>query len=325
MNEFDFIDRFLRPLSKSDGAAALRDDVARLPDFAGPVIVTTDTMIEGVHFRKNDPWDSVGRKLVRVNVSDCLAKGAQPRACLLNLSWSREWSFSDAGLMVEGLARDMADFGIELLGGDTTVGPGPVVLSLTMFADCISPEGPIRRKGAQVGDDIWVTGYIGDSYLGLSVPERAEASDDAHYLDDAYLVPNLPPVAVAELIARHANASMDISDGLLGDAGHLAAASDVELFIDLPAMPVSVQAQRYLGGPLTEEDRLKLASGGDDYQVLFTASVSSRKAIEAFASDHAMKVTRIGICLEGQGVSGVGIDGMNTETLSDGWQHKLKD
>lgn len=323
MNEFEFIEKLLRPIVNDQGSVGLTDDVAILTGDSGTQIITTDTLVEGRHFRVGDPWISVGQKLVRVNVSDCLAKAAYPKACLFNLTWNTSGTKQNLIDLITGLKRDLDRYAINLIGGDTTSHQAPCVLSLTLIGVCGRPEGPVRRSGAMPGSDIWMTGNIGESYLGLSVKDNTKPGAKA--LQDRFLVPELADPVIVQALERFAEASMDISDGLIADAGHMAKASNLMLEIDIENVPVSEAARRYLGGDLNTETRLRLCNGGDDYQVLFTAKTEHRDAVSAFAETKGLKLTRIGRTRVGEGVQCSGPDGKVLKTLTQGWQHQLSE
>lgn len=293
-SEDDFIRRLIAPLATSYGAGGLEDDVAMLVRaYPHRTIITTDTLVEGVHFLSSDPMDTVARKLVRVNVSDILAKGARPQEALLNLTWRK--GADGAEDFFRGLGEELRSYEIDLIGGDTTTSPQTHVFSLTLTGECIG-RGPVGRMGAKAGDDVWVTGTIGDASLGLEKLQKGEA-EESDPLVQAYREPALAGPDGAMMVIRSASASMDVSDGLLVDATRLAAASGVGVEIDLALMPVSREAHAYLG-TLDVEACLKLASGGDDYQILFTAPETERGSIES----DKLKVTRIGKVLPGSGL-----------------------
>ena len=292
MGERDWISRYFSPLATTQGAASLTDDVAELSVEGGPLIATVDALVEGVHFLPADPIESIARKLVRVNVSDILSKGARPREALLTLGWPSDRAEQDLARFAQALGEDLAAWGASLVGGDTANSPQGVFLSLTMTGVCGS-RGPVRRGGADAGQALWVTGEIGAACRGFRAIEAGQLQDP---WVGAYREPNLPPLAVAELVQDHATASMDVSDGLLGDAGRLAAASGLAAEIDLGAVPIA-------GGADTQEERLKLAVWGDDYQVLFAAPARSAPQIEADARRKGIRVTQIGTLSAGGGLS----------------------
>jgi thiamine-monophosphate kinase len=297
MGEDDLIARLFAPMALSAGAHDLKDDVATWTPTNGRLpILTVDAVVEGTHFLPGDPLDTVARKLVRRNVSDIMAKGGMPRACLLSLIWPEDRDLAGMDAFAKGLGEDLPHFGIDLLGGDTTRSRGPLVASLTMIGDC-GKTGPVRRSGAKPGDAVYVTGTIGDAGLGLKVamggalglPEADHAA-----LLERYRVPKLPGLEMADMIAMHASAAMDVSDGLLLDADRLGEASGCHLALDLSSMPVSVPVARWLAlQPDPAAARIHLAGLGDDYQILFTAPEIAEQTILDAAAD-GQSLTRIG-------------------------------
>ena len=284
MREFDRIRRHFAPLVTSPGAAGLRDDVAELSPGSGVQIATTDTIVEGVHFLSGDPPETVGRKLVRVNVSDILAKGARPHEALLSLVWPAGRAEADLAAFARGLGEDLMAFGVSLVGGDTTSGTEAIVATLALTGTCIG-AGPVRRSGGRPGDLLCVTGVIGCGLLGLRAA-RGETGDSD--MADAYRVPRLAPLAAGELVARHASAAMDISDGLLGDAAKLADASSVGVQIDLADVPFAAP-----NAPAAE--RLGMASAGDDYQILMAVAPDAFDTLAVSAASAGVGLTRIGV------------------------------
>ncbi|MCI4644433.1 MAG: thiamine-phosphate kinase [Hyphomonadaceae bacterium] len=278
MDEFDLISRHLRKIASTEGALGLGDDVARLT-VREAAIVTTDCLVEGVHFLPQDPIGTIARKLVRVNVSDIHAKGALPGEALLVLGWPKDRAESELVAFVEALGDDLGLWGANLIGGDTVSTHGPLFLSLTLTGKALGVS-PVWRAGAHAGEDLWVTGRIGAGWCGLREVLAEVSGPDAEH----YRTPALPGPGAARLVAAHASASMDVSDGLLGDAAKLAEASGVGLNIDLEAMPLA-QPDTAVMDQITH---------GDDYQILFTAPVSNREALLAQAGQEGLKVTRIG-------------------------------
>jgi thiamine-monophosphate kinase len=319
MDEFDLIRKFFAPLATAPGADGLRDDVAEVGTLGGGtrLIATADTIVEGVHFLPSDPIGTVAQKLVRVNVSDIVAKGAKPDGCLLALVWPKGRPVAQIGKFAEALGADLKHWGAHLLGGDTTSTDGPLTVSLTMFGKC-GPRGPVRRPGATPGDDVWVTGAIGDGWLGLQAANGAfkklSAAERA-LLVARYRVPDPPSVALAELVAECASASVDVSDGLVADAGHVAESSDVEIAIDWMDVPLSEAGRRYLTH--SKSDLAALLTGGDDYQTLFTAAPDQRDVVRA----SGFRITRIGRVEEGKGVRLIDGSGAVLSIAKAGWKH----
>ncbi|OYY89439.1 MAG: thiamine-phosphate kinase [Sphingomonas sp. 28-66-16] len=277
MTEADFLDR-LRALPLHPGAQRLADDAARL----GSHVLTTDTLVEGVHFLSHDPPGDVAWKLLAVNLSDLAAKGARPVGVLLNYPIrDDEW---DRGFLA-GLDGALRQLGCQLLGGDTvTLPPGaPRVLTLTAIG---SADDAIDRGGAQPGDGLFVTGTIGDAGAGLAIARGREGPAD---LLAAYRRP-VPRLDLGEALAAKVHAMMDVSDGLLIDAQRMAAASGLGVTIDLAAVPLSDSYRRHAGDDRAA--RLAAATAGDDYQLLFAAPAAL-----------AVPARRVGVFAAGAGLS----------------------
>src|SRR6202790_946024 len=225
------IARYFRPIATEPGAFDLDDDAAVLKASGDDIVVTTDAIVEGVHFLLDDPPDTVARKALRVNLSDLAAKGATPAGFVLTLALR---SADDAWLQpfARGLGEDASHFGCPLLGGDTVSTPGPTMISITAFGR-VAEGKMVHRSGARPGDRVVVTGTIGDAALGLDLLKGGAAAkaiaDDAAaraMLVERYRVPQ-PRNALANAVRDHASAAMDVSDGLAGDLAKLCAASGV--------------------------------------------------------------------------------------------------
>lgn len=314
MDEFDLIRRYFAPLATSPGADALRDDVAEIQPG---LIATTDAIVEGVHFLPDDPISTVAQKLVRVNVSDIIAKGGKPDAALLALVWPKGRPQELLGDFARALGADLARWGAHLVGGDTSSTDGPLTLSLTLLGR-VGARGPVRRSGAKAGDDVWVSGTIGDGWLGLQAATGAfgQLSAEArNLLVSKYRVPEPPRLPMADLIADVASGSIDVSDGLVADAGHIAEASGVGIVIRAADVPLSATGHGYLTN--AKVDLRALLTGGDDYQTLFTAPSSARDAI----ARSRLGVTRIGKVEVGEGVKVLDASGQPMTFEAAGWRH----
>jgi thiamine-monophosphate kinase len=268
MDEFGIIAKYFAPLAGA-GAFNLKDDAALLPSRAGhELVVTTDTISQGTDFFAVDPADMVAQKALRVNLSDLAAKGAEPVGYLLNLTLPRTVTQDWLAAFTSGLARDQEEFGISLLGGDTSAGEGALTIAITAFG--FVPEGGmIKRSGARVGDAVYVTGTIGDSGGGLAIFKRENHSlsdADRDYLTERYRVPQ-PPVGFAKQLCAIAHAGVDISDGLIADLGHIASASGVGILVEGESIPLSAP----LRALWRTDVLLRAVTAGDDYQVAFTA------------------------------------------------------
>ena len=321
MKEFDLIRTRLSRLADPVLSDGLRDDAAELPDLGRRGMVTSDTLVEGVHFFSDDPMETVGQKLVRVNVSDCFAKGAYPRYGILNLTWPKTRSDEDLEKLIDGLESDLSFFGIRLLGGDTTVSSDTIFLNLTIMGEC-GEHGRVRRSGASAGEDIWVSGTIGDAYLGLLKRRAEKRADLQDTLIRRFLVPELAPSEIVECVRTFATASLDVSDGLIADLSHLADVSECGAVIRFGDVPFSAEAQACFD--LSEDGVVshRCLGGGDDYQVLFSASFAHRSGIEAWSSATGVKLTRIGQTTSEAGVvQVVNANGIPIEGLTPGWEH----
>lgn len=266
MTEAEFIAR-LRALPLHPGALGLHDDAARI----GRHVVTTDTLVEGVHFLAGDPPGDVAWKLVAVNLSDLAAKGATPDGVLLNYPiGDADW---DAAFL-DGLDDALRRMGCQLLGGDTVALPAaaPRVLTLTAIG---TAAATVTRGGARPGDLIHVTGTIGDAGAGLAVAQHGAGPAP---LLAAYRRP-VPRIVEGVALAATVTAMMDVSDGLLIDAARMAAASGVGIAIDLDAVPISAALRDFAGDDRAA--RITAATAGDDYQLLFAAPPAVRLPVPA--------------------------------------------
>ena len=319
--EFDIIGRYFAPLAIDAGAFGLRDDAA----FFNGLVITKDVLVEGVHFRGKDPIDLVAKKALRVNLSDIAAKGAKPLGYFLGCVWPsgvKEESIAD---FARGLEEDQESFRISLLGGDTTVQTAkgaPLTISITMLGAPAS-AGLIRRSGALAGDDLYVTGTIGDAGLGLRALDGAIKTSAAgkKFLADRYRLP-APRLAAGGALAGLASAAIDISDGLLADAGHIADTSGVGLDINAEKIPLSPAALAWLDQCSNRNAALcDLAGMGDDYEILFTAPASRRRSIDMAAQVTRTQVTRIGAVSRVRGVRLLNESGAALDAPLRGYDH----
>lgn len=291
MAEFDWIARYLKPLAVSAGADGLENDVARLglnPEAVA--IATMDTLIEGIHFLPGDPRHTLCRKLMRVNVSDILCKGGLPKQALLSIAIPDGFTEADFADLCDGLGEDLHYFNVDLLGGDLVRTRGPLALTLTLLGECCGRE-PLLRSTSRPGEAVLVTGKIGAGLKGFEDASAGVESDAATH----YRVPDVPPLALSGILSQYATASIDVSDGLLSDAMHIAETSEVAIEIALEAVPWSE--------PVSSIERmLQLASGGDDYQTLFTLPGDSVEECLADCETAGVTVSRIGLVREGVGL-----------------------
>lgn len=293
MSEFDWIARYLKPMARSPEALGLQNDVGLLSNQRDEsIIVTLDTMSEGTHFLTSDPLETVGRKLVRVNVSDILSKGAFPRQALLSFALPKTFDEPQFRSLCEGIEAEFRAWDIDLIGGDTIRTDGPLVLSLTLTGGCACREGPVPRSGASQGDVLFVTGAIGRGYLGLQAVLGGGREDQKSF----YRIPAIPSLDWIGLLSAFATASLDVSDGLVSDAGHMASASRARVSIDLSRVPWAETA-------LDLDAMLKLATGGDDYQTLFTVAHNRIDEFCEAVAELGLTAFEIGSIDAGEGVA----------------------
>ncbi len=303
MNEFALIKKLFTPLSANfPGALGLTDDAALIsPPDNMQLVITTDMLHETIHFIGNESPADIARKLVRRNLSDLAAMGAEPYCCFLGLgvpsTRGKAWLESFA----EGLTEDLQKFAFPLSGGDT--GNSKTHISLSLTACGLVPTGQaLRRNGAQIGDDIYVSGTIGDAALGLKIlrgefpPHSFLKQDD--FLKQRYLIPQ-PRLELGKKLREIANSCIDISDGLLQDLQHICTTSHCSATINYEKIPFS--------RPLPPELKSELISAGDDYELLFTAPTEKSAEILALGEN----ITCIGKIIVGEFVA------------PSGYQHKF--
>ena len=313
MSEFDLIQRyFTRPAPSA--ILGVGDDAALLHVADGmELAVSTDMLVNGTHFFPGaDPF-LLGHKTLAVNLSDLAAMGAVPRWATLALSlpsadenWLRRFS--------EGFFALAEEHGVELVGGDTT--RGPLNLSVTIMGEV--PQGKaLRRSGAHAGDDIWVSGALGEAALGLThLQGKIELPEDTRLSCLAALHRPQPRVALGLALRGVASSAIDISDGLLADLGHILECSHAGAKIDFDSIPTGVP--RDIDGPLFQHCVL---SGGDDYEICFTAATASRTGIETISQKLQLPLTRIGSIIAGQNCTVRAANGSVMTTKESGYDH----
>lgn len=301
MNEFNWIQTYFAPLAHRDASLALRDDAAL---FSVPLnhelVVTTDTIHESVHFHAGTSPARIAQKALRVNLSDLAAMGAIPYGYLLNISLPEHTSEAFVAAFCQGLKMDQDAFKLSLLGGDTTASNGPLSITITAFG-LVEKGCALKRSGATPDERLYVTGTIGDGYLGLH-----RVSD---FTNTRYELPE-PRLPYAQSLRAIATACLDISDGLIQDAGHLCHASDVGAVIYADTIPFSDDAKQWLAQK--GNDIRSLLTGGDDYELLFTASGELPDSIEA---------TEIGLITTEPGVVILDAHGSEMRFRQTGYQH----
>ncbi len=295
-DEFDIIRRyFMRDRAPTDGLLLGPGDDAAVVEASGRIAISTDTLIEGVHFPGTTAANRIGHRALAVNLSDLAAMGARPRWCTLALTLpvaDEQWlqGFADG---FHELARR---YGVRLVGGDITRG------GLSITVQVIGEVGQrwLARAGAHPGDDVYVTGTLGDSAAGLTViNEQAMDRGAAHAaLADRFLRPR-PRVREGLALVELASAAIDVSDGLLADLGHICAASGCSAVVDVERLPLSAELLSVFPPKAAEGFAL---AGGDDYELCFTASPARAADIESAFTKLGTPLRRIGEVLAGHGV-----------------------
>ena len=326
LGEFEIIAKYFAPLATDTASLGLRDDGAVLRPIEGQeIVLSCDTIIEGVHFLKDDPPQSIGHKALAVNLSDLAAKGARPHVYLLSLSLPPRPSAAWLEAFAAGLRDLQESAGAALVGGDMSATPGP--LSITITALGVVPHGhAVLRHGAKDGDRLYVTGTIGDGYLGLRVlkePALARSwsftEEDKAFVVERYRRPQ-PRNDLMLLIRNFATAAIDMSDGLVGDGEKLAQVSHVGAMIEASRVPLSEPARK----ALKHEPKLleALITAGDDYEILAAVPDVSGTSFEAEAGRKATSVTMIGR-IEGRAgeMRVVGRDGRAIKLERKGFAH----
>jgi thiamine-monophosphate kinase len=321
--EFELIAELFSPLTKgAPGALGLTDDVALIDVTPGAQLVTTvDTLIAGVHFRTDDPPGLIARKALRVNLSDLAAKGAKPVGFLHALALNDSVDDAFLNLYAAGLRADVEEFGVPLLGGDTTSGPGPLSISITAFGE-VEKGRALLRRGARTGDILCVTGTIGDGALGLASRNQGLGIPDvsAGVLVERYHLPQ-PRFIYGSALVEHISASMDVSDGLVADVGHLCKASGVSAIIDRGALPLSDGARAAIERNPAHWDLV--LGGGDDYELAFTIPSAQLPHLAALTQGLKFAVTPIGTITDGEpGVVTVTTEAGPISIAKSGYKHR---
>lgn len=314
MAEFSLIERYCQGLGTEhpDTRLSIGDDAAIISVPQGmELAISVDSMVEGVHFSAGLAPADLAHKLIAVNLSDMAAMGALPKWATITLTlpdhdseWLREFS---------GSINSMATrFGVELIGGDTTQGP----LNVSLQIMGLLPVGKgLRRSGAQVGDDIYISNTVGDAALALhrlqtNVVHGTPSGVDS-FLMDALLRPE-PQLELGQAMLGLASACIDISDGVVADLRHIARQSQVAMAIEVEKVPLSTAYRDVCGG-----DYDLALSGGDDYQLAFTAPVSNAELVQATVKQLAVSVTKVGCVMEAS-------NSPNSALNENGFDHLIK-
>ena len=330
MNEFELIERYFAPLAGPEGLH-LKDDTARFTPKSGhDLLLTTDSFVEGVHFPNGMYGADVAERLLRTNLSDIAAKGGAPLGYQLSLSMPADKMEKWIPAFAKGLETTQAEYGCTLWGGDTTRTDGLAVFSITLIGE-VTSENMVQRKGALIGDDIWVTGVLGDAMLGCALVTNQPitpppSGEHLFAFETAYWRPE-PVFAYRSILQRFASAAADISDGVLADAAHISKLCESCAVLNFDALPFSMGAEIWAEAQNDPtEARQSLASFGDDYGIVFTARPDKRQAIFDAARKAKLKITLVGAMQKlkpsGQGAVCLDIDGQDMVWPKKGFRHK---
>ena len=315
MDEFELIKKYFSPLEKLDNSTIVRngDDAAviSVPERKS-IALSVDTLVEGIHFLPDTKPEVIGFRSAAVNLSDMAAMGAQPCYGLLSLvipdndeAWLRNFSL--------GLGECLDEYNCSLIGGDTA--RGPLVISLTMVGHVSGP--PLTRAGAKIGDTILVSGTLGDASGALGILNKTPLDAEEKFLVERYERP-LARISLSINLLGIANSAIDISDGLLADAGHIAAASDVGIDLLANSIPISSS----LSSIYTEKEALEFAlSGGDDYELMYTVPQDALVEAYAMAATEGIKLTKIGMVTEGSHVRCLSGENEDIILKTKGYKH----
>ena len=318
--EFELIRRYFVPLA-GPGSLNLTDDAAVVDLQPGrSLVATTDTVIAGVHFLADDPPDLIARKALRVNLSDLASMGAEPLGYLLVTALPAGIDEDWVAQFSRGLAQDQAEFSISLLGGDTAFTPGPLSLTITALGQ-VERGKALLRSGAKPGDRVYISGTIGDSAFGLKLakgePLTLSPSEKSSLLD-RYRLPQ-PRLGLGRRLIGVASAAVDVSDGFAADLGHICQASRVGALVEAAKMPVSTALCSVL--ELGEASLVEVATGGDDYELLFTAPAAVELLLGRIATELALPLTAVGEIRREPGVIVLDQNSRAVELGAGGYRH----
>jgi thiamine-monophosphate kinase len=314
--EFELIKRhFTRPAANA--VLGVGDDCALVDVTNGmDLAVSTDTMVSGTHFFPDVNPENLGHKALAVNLSDIAAMGGMPYWAMLALTLphvDHDWLSAFA----KGFFDLAQEYNVSLIGGDTTRGPA-LVMTVTIMGE-VPAGAALRRGGAKAGNDIWVSGNVGDAALAVAHRYGRIVLDANDYHEAVMrLYEPSPRVALGQALRGLATAAIDISDGLLADLTHICRLSNVGATIDLAAVPVSSIGMKHIN---SDEGRNAILAGGDDYELCFTAHPNSRESIEDLTDVLGIPITRIGQIKRGKGVSLLGADGKAVKIDGRGYDH----
>lgn len=323
IGEFGLIDRIRRWIPASDPALfrGIGDDVAVIERLNEALLVTTDILIEGIHFDRSwiDPY-RLGKKALNVNLSDIAAMGGTPKYFLISLGLPKNLSLSFVNSFYRGLKEGAKRFRVDLIGGDTSLSQ-KMVINICLLGEG-KKENLLFRNGSKVGDDLFVTGTVGDAALGLKILQERGFQGGPKGLIERHLSP-YPRIDLGQAIAKRqwASAMIDVSDGLLIDTRHLLEESGVGARIWKEWVPLSRLYRKWIHSYSKDPYRFALC-GGEDYELLFTAPPEMRKRILSLGPSFKIPINRIGEILpRKEGFHIVGKEGKQYSPSCLGYEH----
>ncbi len=318
-SEFDIIQRyFKRPITGA--VLGIGDDAAIIaPSIEMELAISTDTLVSGQHFFEDTNPYMLGYKSMAVNLSDMAAMGAKPRWATLSLTLPKKLFLNCDDWLNEfssGFHELAKTHQVALIGGDTTA--GPLNIGVQIIGE-VPKNQSLRRGGAKPGDDIWVSGFLGDAALALKheCREISLTNQELNFCRKALHMP-VPRVELGRQLLGLAHSAIDISDGLMADMEHILACSKQAAIIYLETIPCSEVMLRYAALPW---GRQCLLAGGDDYELCFTAPNKNRKAIEQIAQELKTRLTVIGEVIQGEGLSVKDAQGSEIKLEKKGYDH----
>lgn len=324
-NETELIETYLAPLTRGcAGAFGLKDDAALIEVDAGTdLVISTDPIIAGVHFFATDDAADIAWKALAVNVSDLVAKGAEPVGYTMALAFPEAPERAWMGKFASGLRAAQEAFGLTLVGGDTDRTSGPLSISVTAFG-AVPREAFVPRNGARPGDRVFVSGTLGDAALGLKLhwdPSFIDglSADHRQRLISRYLRPE-PRLALIPVLRRFATAALDVSDGFAKDLARLAGGAHAGIDVPVSRLPLSEAARSALSS--APEAAISAAlSGGDDYEVIFAVTDDDAAALESAARIAGVAITEIGALGAGVALRFIADNGTEISLASLGYDH----
>ncbi len=291
MNEFELIKKYFTPISCGESQFLKNDGAVFKPKINRDYVVSTDTLLESIHFKGDEKPQLIAKKALRTNLSDLAAMGAKPEFYSLSLSLPKLNSTKFIRLFADGLASDQNYYKIKLLGGDLTASPKLISITISIIGSVPSGKS-ISRSGSKINDDLYVTGTLGLSNIGLLY--YLKKNKQFYEAKSRYLLPQ-PRLKFSSTISKYVTSMIDISDGFLQDCSHLAEASNLEFVLNLEKIPISEI------DCLTYDQKLNSAlTGGDDYELIFTLPKIHEKKIQKIANNQNLKLTNVGYVKNGK-------------------------